>query len=152
MFKKNFQCAVILLAVIGVTNSQLYAIDEIYTSSFSSTAVEGYDVVSYFDSGEPKKGNTEFSTTYKKATWLFSTQENLEKFKVNPGQYAPQFGGHCAWAASEGYIAKGDPNYWEVYEGKLYLNYNASIKQKWSVEKSRHISKGNKNWPNILTQ
>ena len=39
-----------------------FAGDAVYTSFFSSNAVGGYDVVTYFVDGEPKKGNKKFKT------------------------------------------------------------------------------------------
>ncbi len=49
--------------------------------------------------------------------------ENLNKFKANPPQYAPQYGGYCAWAVANNDTAKGDPLQWAIYNGKIYLNY-----------------------------
>ncbi|MEM6666964.1 MAG: YHS domain-containing (seleno)protein, partial [Pseudomonadota bacterium] len=71
-------------------------------------------------------------------------------FAANPARYAPQFGGYCAWAVSEGYTAKGDPKHWKVVNGKLYLNYNGRIQRRWEKDIPGHISKGNANWPNVL--
>lgn len=75
--------------------------DEIYTSFLSNKALSGYDTVAYFTEGEPVKGSSDFSTLYKNAQWYFSSKENLELFLNNPNQYAPQYGGYCAWAVSE---------------------------------------------------
>lgn len=58
-----------------------YAANPIYTKIFSSKAVDGYDVVSYFTEGKPTKGNQQFHTEYQGATWLFSSKENLALFK-----------------------------------------------------------------------
>jgi hypothetical protein len=54
--------------------------------------------------------------------WRFSSESNRDLFKAKPESYAPQYGGYCAWAVSQGYTAKGDPNHWKVVGGKLYLN------------------------------
>ena len=84
------------------------------------------------------------------AEWRFASQENLDTFLQEPGKYAPQYGGYCAWAASEGYTAKGSPKHWNIHDGKLYLNYNADIKSKWEADVPGHIEKANENWPKIL--
>ena len=71
---------------------------EIYTGTFSSLAVGGYDAVAYFKAGKPVEGKAEFATEFKGATWRFASKDDLDVFKANPTAYAPQFGGYCAWA------------------------------------------------------
>jgi len=40
------------------------------------------------------------------AKWTFTKQGEQDLFVANPDKYAPQYGGHCAFGASEGYISK----------------------------------------------
>ncbi|OEE45797.1 YHS domain-containing (seleno)protein [Vibrio anguillarum] len=125
--------------------------DEIYTSFLSNKALSGYDTVAYFTEGEPVKGSSDFSTLYKNAQWYFSSKENLELFLNNPNQYAPQYGGYCAWAVSEkNDFAPGDPNQWAIVDGKLYLNYDKKIKTLWDTNQAVHIQQADKNWPNLI--
>ena len=76
----------------------------------------------------------------------------LEKFKANPEQFAPQFGGYCSFAVSKGYTADGDPNAWKVVDGKLYLNYSPKVKEMWEVEQEQRIKDGEKNWREFQTK
>ena len=124
--------------------------NEVYTGLLSSLAVGGYDTVAYFKVGKPVQGKAEFETEYKGATWRFSTRENLEAFKASPAAYAPQYGGYCAWAVSQGYTASGDPQFWKVVNGKLYLNYDGSVQAKWEKDIPGFIVKADKNWPGVL--
>ncbi|NAX42998.1 MULTISPECIES: YHS domain-containing (seleno)protein [unclassified Vibrio] len=125
--------------------------DEIYTSFLSNKALSGYDTVAYFTKGEPVKGSSDFSTLYKNAQWYFSSKENLELFLNNPNQYAPQYGGYCAWAISEkNDFAPGDPNQWAIVDDKLYLNYDKKIKTLWDANQAVHIQQADKNWPNLI--
>ncbi len=64
-------------------------------------AIQGYDPVSYHIEG-PAKGKKEFSIVHNGATYLFSNQDNLEKFLNNPVAHQPAFGGWCAWAMLDG--------------------------------------------------
>ena len=123
---------------------------EIYTGTLSATAVGGYDPVAYFTEGRPVEGKREIAWTWKGATWRFATEKNRDVFKAAPETYAPQYGGHCAWAVSQGYTAKGDPKHWKVVNGKLYLNYNAKVQSDWERDVPGHIVKGDKNWPAVL--
>ena len=124
--------------------------DKIYTGFFSSTAVSGYDTVAYFTEGKPVKGGKNYKTKYMGATWLFSTEDNLELFKANPEQYAPQYGGYCAWAIAQGHTASADPKQWSIENGKLYLNYDASVKEQWLTDKDNFIKAADLNWPRIV--
>lgn len=124
--------------------------DPVYTGLFSDTAVGGHDPVAYFTEGQPVKGSKEFSTRYEGAEFRFASAENLAMFEENPEKYAPQFGGYCAWAVAEGKTAKGDPDHWQIVDGKLYLNYNEKIQDRWEQNRVAYIEKGNTNWPTVL--
>ncbi|HAH09118.1 MAG TPA: YHS domain protein [Alphaproteobacteria bacterium] len=123
---------------------------EVYTGTFSSLALGGYDTVAYFTVGKPTKGSDKFQTEYKGALWYFASQENLDKFKANPDAYRPQFGGYCAWAVSQGYTASADPHAWRIVDGKLYVNYDKSVQATWEKDIPGNIAKANKNWPKVL--
>ena len=115
--------------------------------------VDGHDVVAYFDltkGDEPVKGQEQFSTIYKNVSWLFSTEENLEKFLSEPDRYRPQFGGYCAWAMARNKLARGAPDVWYVYGGKLYLNISARYQREWLEDVDGEIVRGEANWPGIL--
>ncbi|MBP6010869.1 MAG: YHS domain-containing protein [Alphaproteobacteria bacterium] len=123
---------------------------EVYTGTFSSLAVGGYDAVAYFKASKPVQGVAQFTTDYKGATWRFASKENLDAFKANPTAYAPQYGGYCSWAVAQGYTASGDPQVWKIVNGKLYLNYDTSVQAKWEKDIPGFITKADKNWPSVL--
>jgi YHS domain-containing protein len=113
-------------------------------------AVHGYDVVGYFDAGEPVPGNPGIDYVWNGATWWFSTQKNLALFRGNPEKYAPRYGGYCAFAVSRGYTADIDPEAWTVHEGDLYLNYNKKYRKRWLRDIPGNIKKADANWPGVL--
>jgi hypothetical protein len=135
---------------LAVTPTAFAEKPPIYHGVFDDLAVSGYDPVAYFTSGRPIEGKKAFEHKYKNAIWRFSTAENLEVFRASPDKYAPQYGGYCAWAASQGYTAKGDPKAWKLVNGKLYLNYDANIQKRWEADIPGFIVKGDANWPAIL--
>src|SRR5262249_51116683 len=100
--------------------------------------------------GKPVKGTHAFSTTWKGAEFQFATKADLDAFVKEPTAYAPQYGGYCAWAASQNKTAPGDPNVWKVVNGKLYLNYKTDVKKKWEADVPGLIAKADKNWPQLL--
>ena len=114
-------------------------------------AARGYDVTAYFIQGKPVRGSKSHQLRYKGATWRFASADSLAKFKAEPAAYEPQFGGYCAWAVSQGYIAPGDPEQWKIVDGKLYLNFNARAKELWEADQEDAIRRGRTNWPKVLT-
>jgi YHS domain-containing protein len=137
--------ALILLAAIAVTPLPALAAP-VWTGILGTeAAVGGYDSVSYF-SGTPVLGSDQFTTQYKGATFKFANAKNLATFKANPERYAPQYGGHCAWAAGNNYRFAGDPKVWKIVDGKLYLNYNRSVQVKWEKDIPALVAKGDANW------
>jgi YHS domain-containing protein len=146
-----FLRAAAVVAAFAVTATTASAREaEIYTGTFSSLAVGGYDSVAYFKAGRPMQGNEQFETKYKGAIWRFASKENLDAFTANPAAFAPQFGGYCSWAVAQGYTASGDPQVWKIVNGKLYLNYDRDVQAKWEKDIPGFIAKADKNWPGVL--
>ncbi len=112
-------------------------------------AVDGYDVVSYFEGDAPVQGRAEFSTEYLGVNWYFSNQENLDRFVADPDAYRPQYGGHCAWAMANGKKAPGNPKVYKVVDGKLYLNVSKGVQKKWLKDIPGFIEAADQNWANV---
>ncbi len=138
------------LAFVFAGASAAAAKEPVYTGRFSSVAVDGYDPVAYFTKGKPVKGDKSFSTKYQGAEWRFASAENLAAFEAAPLQYAPQYGGYCAWAIAQNYTGRGNPDNWAIVEGKLYLNYNDEIQSRWEKDIPGFIKAADANWPDVL--
>ncbi len=136
------------LCLLALPSTLAWAQD-VNTTRFGNVAIKGHDPVAYFKDSKPVKGSKEFEYEWNGAKWRFSSQEYLEAFKASPETYAPQFGGYCAWAVSQGYKANIDPTQWTVVEGKLYLNYNKKIQKQWLGDRDNLIRKGEENWPSV---
>jgi YHS domain-containing protein len=139
-----------VMAALAAPNSAWAKDAPIYTALFSKVAVSGYDPVAYFTENKPVKGDPKFSFDYMGAKWQFSSAENRDKFAAAPQSFAPQYGGYCAWAVSQGYTASGDPMFWKIVQGKLYLNFDAAVQKKWETDIPGFIQKANTNWPAAL--
>lgn len=140
--------AITLLFAAGTMASE----PPVYTGLLSNTGAGGYDTVSYFETGQPTKGSTSYTTEYQGATWRFANAENLARFKENPERFAPAYGGYCAWAVSQGYLAKGEPEHWAIRDGRLYLNYNQAIQDRWQHDPDGFIQQADMNWPKVLEE
>lgn len=121
----------------------------VYTGLVKGVAVGGYDPVAYFTDGKPLKGRADLTLEHQGATWRFASEANRDAFRADPARYAPQYGGYCAWAVAEGYTAKGDPTAWRIVDGKLYLNYDASVQRTWEKNIPGNITRANANWPKL---
>lgn len=113
-------------------------------------AVSGYDTVSYFQgNGTPVRGDARYKVEYKGAVYHFANQANANTFKANPEAYAPQYGGHCAWAMSRGSLAPGDATLYKIHNGKLYLNFNRDVQSTWLGDVDGFIAKSDPAWTKI---
>jgi len=124
----------------------------VYTSLLSHVAVGGYDPVAYFTDGRPVRGTEQFRITHQGYEYRFASAEHLAAFRANPARYTPQYGGYCAWAVSQGYTAAGNPQNWRIVDGRLYLNYNNDIQQRWEQDIPTRIREANANWPRVLSR
>jgi YHS domain-containing protein len=115
-------------------------------------AIRGYDTVAYFTQAKAVAGNDAFVTEWMGAKWKFASQQHLDLFKASPAQYAPQYGGYCAYGVSQGYLVKVDPEAWSVIDGKLYLNYDAKVQATWTKDAARYIKLADGKFPALLSQ
>ena len=141
---KRILISVVLSVIIVVTYGQR---SEVFAPD--GKAIKGYDPVAFFKASKAVPGADSLAYEYKGAKWLFSSRENLNLFKASPDQYAPQFGGYCAYGTAEGHKAPTQTDTWSIVDGKLYFNYNQKVKSLWVKDQPALIQKANVNWPQI---
>ncbi len=146
-FRLPLLALAVLVAAFIASAGPALAIDPVFNQG--GTAIRGYDPVAYFTQGKPVEGSAEHSVDYKGARWQFTSAENRQLFAADPEKYVPQYGGYCAWAAANNYIASTDPHAWSIKDGKLYLNYSKFVRARWAVDKAGNIAKGDINWPSL---
>ncbi len=113
-------------------------------------AIDSTDCVAYFTEKRPVAGQAEIALKWRGALWRFASLDNRAAFEANPLAYAPQYGGYCAWAMSEGYTSPTVPEAWRIVNGKLYLNYSRSVLRKWEQDIPGRIARANANWPGLI--
>ena len=116
----------------------------------SAGAIRGYDAVAYFTQGQAVKGQEKFTYPWRGATWRFASAENRDRFAASPEQYAPRYGGYCAYAVAQGSTASIDPAAWSIVEGRLFLNYSLGVRERWRQDVPGYIRKADANWPGVL--
>lgn len=105
----------------------------------------GYDVVGFFTEGKAIPGSSAHTFRWESADWQFASAEHRDAFAREPERYAPQYGGHCAFAASFGGDAPGSPKAWSLVDGKLYFCANGVVTALWKLVPGR-IASAEKKW------
>ncbi len=124
-----------------------FAADPIETGTFNNNAIYGYDTVAYFTQNKAVKGNKKINFEWRGAQWHFSTEEHRDMFKADPEKYAPQYGGYCAYAMSDGRLVGIDEDAFTIHEGKLYLNYSKSVMKEWRSNMAQFIQEADELYP-----
>jgi hypothetical protein len=140
---KKFMLVTVLLVATGLVKAQGPFFEK------DSLAILGYDPVAYFTQGKAVKGDPGISYRWQRVTWLFSSPEHRTSFIGAPERYAPQFGGFCAYGASEEHLSPTDPEAWTIHQNKLYLNYSKKVKNLWPPDTTKRIPAAEAYWKNI---
>jgi YHS domain-containing protein len=112
----------------------------------AGVAIDGHDPVAYFTMGKAVRGDKAITANYGGATYHFISQDHKALFEADPARYAPQYGGYCAYGASQGYNAPVEADKFTVLDGKLYLNYNARVQSAWRKDTAGYITKADAYW------
>lgn len=114
-------------------------------------AIRGTDPVAYFREGRPIAGLPEFEVGWNGARWRFASADNRDAFLAAPDDFAPRYGGFCAWAvAAHGKLYGTQPRNWSIIDGRLYLNFNDDIQRRWETDIPGFIAEADRRWPEIL--
>jgi YHS domain-containing protein len=141
--------AVVLSAGLALAPLPASAGGVVNSSFLGGVAIDGIDPVAYFTDGQPVEGSSDFEYDWMGATWRFVSAAHRDQFAAEPDKYAPQYGGYCAYAVSQGATADIDPEAWRIEDGKLYLNLNKNVQSIWSKDIPGYITKADANWPKI---
>lgn len=140
----------VLILISGVSFAQNDAKRIEQYNLENKVAIQGYDPVGYFTQGKAIKGKKEFTTSYQGVVYKFLSSENKEAFLKNPSKYEPQYGGWCAYAmGSAGEKVEINPETFKIFDGKLYLFYNAYFNntlKSWNKDQTNLKTKADSNW------
>ena len=135
----------IVLLVVGFVGS----IHASQNFERNGLAIDGYDPVAYVTEKKPVKGSPEFRADFQGAIFLFASAAHRDVFAADPGKYAPQYGGYCAYGMAKGYKAAIDPGAFTVVGDKLYLNYSETVRSQWLSDIPGYIRRADANWPDV---
>ena len=147
--RRSFLAATAVAPVAGlIATPALAAKPPVYAND--GIAINGYDPVAYFTMSKPVEGSMDYVSDWEGAKLLFSSAENKAMFDADPDKFAPKYGGYCAYAVSKGGTATTSPDAWTVHEGRLYLNFNTTVRGIWSQDIPGNVAKADANWPAVL--
>ena len=108
--------------------------------------LSGYDPVAYFYEGTAVKGDPNNGLRHDGFLYRFSSDENKLMFKTFPDKFTPQYGGYCAHAISSGYIADSNPLSWKIHNDKLFIFFDDSAKEDFTLQIDSNITQADNNW------
>ncbi len=146
-FKRLLPTVAALALLAGAAHAQHYVnVDK------QGLALEGYDPVAYFTDHKPVQGKKEFSAEHDGATYYFASAEHQSMFEAEPGKYAPQFGGFCAYAVSKGYVAPVNPSAFQIHDGHLLLQNSSYAMELFNQDEEGNYKAAVANWPKIAAK
>lgn len=142
------------LLVFGMTSTAVAQDQGKVFTNKENVAINGYDVVAYFNAYKAVEGNKKHSVELDGVTYYFSSAANAKTFKENPSAYQPAYGGYCAFAmAMNGSKVPVDPTTFKIRDGKLYLFFNDLYKGEpmntiipWNAQEAELVGKADANW------
>ena len=140
-----------LSSVVGQTTADDEGVsaDEFVNALPDGVAMDGFDVVAYFD-GAPARGLASHSVEHKGKSWLFSSAENAAAFAANPGAYEPRYNGWCAYAASGRLRCRGRFRERLVCARRQALpELGCRNRAAFLSDQSTRIERAEMNWPDL---
>lgn len=107
----------------------------------------GHDPVSYFQRGQPVRGDPQFRAAHDGVTFYFASAENLSEFQRDPQRYFPQYGGFCSSGAAYGVKVGSDPTEFVVSDNRLFIFGDIAGKTAWMIDPSWNIKHADQMWP-----
>jgi YHS domain-containing protein len=143
--KSLFSAFLLLMALSTVASAK-----ELQNLDHNGVAIQGYDPVAFFTDNRPVKGSAQFQSEYRGAKYYFVSSEHKAAFDKEPAKYEPQFGGYCAYGASQGHKAPIKIEAWQIVNGRLLMQYDLGVKDDFNKDQQNNLSKADRNWPGLV--
>jgi YHS domain-containing protein len=147
MYKISRRHAICLVPAIAAS---------LFASSINSSATEtaplaikGYDLVAYFTEKRAMVGDAQYEYEWDGAVYRFASAQHLELFKADPDRYLPQYENWCAASVAKGEKVYGNPEWWLVVDGRLYLFGKPIGPGLMSKDPAAMTNKADANWPQV---
>jgi YHS domain-containing protein len=116
----------------------------------SGLAIQGYDPVAYFTDSKALLGDSKITSSYHGAIYRFASMDHKTMFDADPAKYEPQFGGYCAYGTSKNKLVPITPEAFNIVDGRLLLQYDLGVREKFNKDVSGNLRKADSNWPGLV--
>ena len=116
------------------------------------TAILGFDAVAYHTDKKVTPGSGDHAVAHGGGNFWFASPDHQATFTQEPAKYAPQYGGYCAYAMSEGRLSPVQPEVFEIYEGQFLLFTNPEFKKLFDADPAKHKALADANWPKLVEE
>ncbi|MEJ7599475.1 MAG: YHS domain-containing (seleno)protein [Kofleriaceae bacterium] len=112
----------------------------------------GHDPVAYVTDNAPVAGVTEHASQHAGASYQFATAEHKATFEAARNKHAPQYGGYCAFAASQNRLSPSDPKVFLVMDGQLLVFTNQDFLDQFNKDPAGNKAKADQHWPGLVAE
>ena len=140
----------LFVALMLLSLSTIAAAKDLLNLDGNGVAIQGYDPIAFFTDSRPVKGNPQFQSEYRGAKYYFVSAEHKAIFDKEPAKYEPQFGGYCAYGASKGSRAPIKIEAWQIVNGRLLMQYDLDVKNRFNKDQEGNLRKADQNWPGLV--
>lgn len=144
--KKSAIVLVLILALAGLAQAQ----KRLVNTDKQGLGLKGHDPVGFFTEGRPVLGRAQYESTYNGVRYRFGSAENKRLFDADPAKYEPQFGGFCAYGVSRGYAVDIELDAFQIVNGRLLMQYNKDVREKFNEEPQANLRKADEKWPKVV--
>lgn len=115
-------------------------------------AIGGHDPVAYRTANAATPGTAAHASQHGGATYRFASAEHKATFDADMANHAPQYGGYCAFAASQNRVSESDPTVFQIVDGKLLLFTDHEFHRLFNQDVAGNKAKADQNWPGLVAE
>jgi YHS domain-containing protein len=151
IFRPAIAVVAVLASVLGQAywgfSAQAVTTERVVVNRYTGLAIEGFDPVGYFVDARPMIGEADFEASQAGAVWRFRNEGNRAAFVAHPEIYGPQFGGYDPIDVARGITVAGNPRFWVISKGRLYLFGREQSRETFSADPSGFVREAKQRWP-----
>lgn len=143
---KNLVLTLMLLSTLGLAAEAR----QLVNLGKRGVALQSYDPVAFFTEHRPVKGDSKYESAYNGAKYWFVSAEHKAMFDQEPSKFEPQFGGYCAYGASQGHAVPVKIEAWQIVNGRLLMQYDLDVRDLFNKNQQGNLKKADDQWLGLV--